>query len=67
MVGTEGRVTVMGDITYCANKDCPFSDCNRHLDNAPRNGMVTMAWLDRTCRDYIGWLVYKIERGDKNG
>ena len=46
-------------MTYCANKDCPFSDCGKHLDNAPKSGAIVMAWLDGTCRDYIGWLVDK--------
>ena len=45
-----------GDMTYCANKDCPFSDCIRHLDNAPKKGVISMAWLDKTCVDFIGWV-----------
>ena len=48
---------VMADITYCLNTCCPFTDCMRHSDNAPRGIPVSMAWLDGTCRDYIGWLV----------
>lgn len=44
-------------MTYCANKYCPFSDCDKHLDNAPKIGPVTMAWFDGVCRDYIGWIV----------
>lgn len=44
-------------MTYCANKDCPFGDCDKHLDNAPKTGPVVMAWFDKTCGDYIGWLV----------
>jgi len=47
------------NITYCANIACPFKDCENHLKNAKRNGGLSMAWLDATCRRYIGWLVDK--------
>lgn len=45
------------DMTFCANTTCPFKDCERHLVNGPKIGMVSVAWLDGTCRRYIGWLV----------
>lgn len=54
----------MADITYCMNKNCPHKDCMRHLVQAPLNTPVSMAWLDRGCRRYIGGLVDEIERSD---
>lgn len=57
----------MADITYCMNSCCPFKDCERHIKNAPQKGLVSMAWLDSTCRRYIGWLVDKAKGGDGNG
>lgn len=45
------------DITYCMNVYCPFTDCERYSANAPRGILVSLAWLDGTCRRYIGWLV----------
>ena len=44
------------DMTYCMNTCCPFEDCHRHSDNAPRNVPVSMAWLDVDCKRYIEWL-----------
>ena len=55
------------DITYCLNPDCPFTDCMRHSDNAPSGVPVSMAWLDGTCRRYIGWLVDIEKEVDGNG
>ena len=52
----------MADITYCMNKDCPFKDCERHLTNAPLNMPVSMAWIDGTCRRYIGWVYDELKR-----
>ena len=49
-------------MTYCANKSCPFNNCDKHLDNAPKSGYVTIAWLDGVCRDYIGWIVDEASR-----
>ena len=57
----------MADITYCANLFCPFLDCERHGDKAPRNVPVSMAWLDGTCQRYIGWLVDIEKEADDNG
>ena len=58
----------MADITYCANAQCPFTDCERHLSRALeayRNGqkLVSVAALDGTCRRYIAHLVEEA-RGD---
>ena len=57
----------MSDITYCLNPDCPFKDCERHSDNAPRGVVVSLSYMAGTCRRYIGYLVDKVERGDTNG
>lgn len=57
----------MADITYCLNPDCPFKDCERHSDKAPVGVPVSSAYLDRTCRRYMKWLLYEIERGHDNG
>lgn len=55
----------MADITYCVNPDCPFTDCERHCDHAPRGVPVSMAGLYKICRRYIGYLVDKAkEAGD---
>ena len=52
----------MADITYCANAQCPFTDCEKHLSRALDayiNGqkLVSVAALDGTCRRYIAHLV----------
>lgn len=52
-----------GDMTYCANQDCPFSDCIRHLDNAPKIGVISMAWPDKNCMYYIDWIVDEVTGG----
>lgn len=55
----------MADITYCRNNLCPFLTCERHLEHAPKSGPVSVAWLDATCRLYIGWLVDQVEKEGK--
>lgn len=52
----------MADITYCMNNECPFTDCERHYNKAPRNVLISMAWLDKTCRRYIGHLVDELAK-----
>ena len=47
----------MADITYCANSECPFKDCMRHITKATGMFNVSVASLDGTCRRYIRWLV----------
>ena len=46
----------MADITYCANSECPFKDCMRHITKATGMFNVSVASLDGTCRRYIRWL-----------
>ena len=57
----------MADITYCVTPECPFKDCERHCDNAPRGVPVSIAHMAGTCRRYIGYLVEEIERSKSNG
>ena len=48
----------MADITYCINVSCPFKDCERHLSQLKgKDGDVSIAALDGTCRRYISYLV----------
>ena len=50
------------DITYCINADCPFKDCDRHLCRLQRkDGKVSIAALDGTCRRYLSYLLEVIE------
>ena len=58
-------MNVIKDITYCINRDCPFKDCERHLDNVKDcSGYIRVAALDGVCTRYIGHLVEEFE---KNG
>lgn len=59
---------MMADITYCANAQCPFNDCERHLSKASEaaifgRGYVSMANLDGVCKRYIRHLVDEAEKG----
>ena len=33
-------------ITYCTHKDCYYRDCVRHLDNAPKGRLISIADLN---------------------
>ena len=47
----------MGDVTYCINPACPFTDCNlhcSHLDKA--KGVFTFVFLADKCERYIDYL-----------
>lgn len=57
----------MDDTRYCLNPDCPFEDCKAHYKNAPSGVPVLCSYLDKTCRRYISWLLYEIERSGGNG
>ena len=55
-------------MTYCANADCPFKECYRHLCNLKKvdrdsNKYVNIADYSGHCRDYIGYLVRGTEYG----
>ena len=52
----------MTDITYCINRDCPFKDCERHLNKIRAEGRtgteyISVASFDGVCRRYISHLV----------
>ena len=58
----EQESLTMADITYCINSDCPFKKCDRHfcrLHN--KSGKVSIADFSGTCREYIDYLVTKVE------
>ena len=58
------------DVTYCDNAGCPFKDCESHLIHTkkfPAGTMISLANYAGTCRQYIGWLVDKVSKEDKNG
>lgn len=50
---------------YCVNRACPFKECQHHLSHAPHGFMVTVCALDKTCRQYIGWLVEEAAREER--
>lgn len=50
------------DITYCINNECPFKDCERHLDRVKGcDGYISVAALDGVCRRYLSHLVEECE------
>ena len=58
------------DVTYCAYKDCPFKDCESHLTHTKRfpiGTMISVADYSGTCRRYIGWVVDKVSKEEKDG
>ena len=61
----------MKNKVYCINAQCPFKDCESHLQhlkhcNATQND-VKVSNLDGVCRRYISWLVCEAEREINNG
>ena len=55
-------------ITYCANADCPFKECYRHLSKVKEldrdsNKYVNVADYSGVYRDYIGYLIEGVEYG----
>lgn len=59
----------MADITYCSNKDCLNTDCERHpfslLDETAR--FVSIADFSGVCRDYIHQALIEVERNEQEG
>ena len=51
----------MNDKTYCINTNCPFTECDKHLDQLKKNQCedeyVRVAAFDSVCRDYLGYLI----------
>lgn len=44
-------------MTYCVNRKCPHTDCERHLRQKPKtNGEITIANFDGTCKRQIIYL-----------
>lgn len=52
------------DITYCCNSECPFKDCERHLNKIDQqtHRTVSISNFDGVCRRYIGWLVDEVRK-----
>lgn len=55
---------VVKDITYCASKDCPSTECKIKISNNhfEPHEVISMADFSGVCRFYIGWLVSEIEK-----
>lgn len=55
------------DITYCANGECPYTDCERHLSKVEpeTNRAISIANLSGVCRLYIGYLVDEVRKEEK--
>lgn len=52
----------MSDITYCAQENCPFEDCERHMHNLEgKTGLFNMAYFDRMCNRFLEWLEVKAD------
>ena len=56
----------MTDVTWCVSKDCPSEDCRIHIRQCKvqPGELVSMADFSDVCRDYIGWVLAKIEDGE---
>ena len=47
---------------YCINKDCPITDCKKHLTNVSADkALVSVAAFDSVCRDYLTLLLEEIQ------
>ena len=47
------------DKSYCINKECPYSTCDKHPSQLKgETGIIVFSEYDKTCRKYIGWLAY---------
>lgn len=60
----------MDNIVYCTCRECPWSDCERHLRRLKgRNEKirVSVANMGGVCRRYIDWLVERTNREYKKG
>ena len=51
--------------TYCVNGNCPFKECDKHLQqlkNAKdKSKYIKVASLDSVCKDYLHYLLDEIE------
>jgi hypothetical protein len=52
------------DMTYCIASECPFVDCERHIERLKGLEVcVSTACFAGTCRRYIAWLVDEVKGG----
>lgn len=59
------EASVVHDITYCENDDCPFTDCLRHMAQLRDEHeclIISVANFGGVCRQYLSSLV-----GDPGG
>lgn len=52
----------MKNITYCLNKDCPYSECTKHYTKSHKlksipNKYVVVSDYSGTCREYITYIL----------
>lgn len=60
----------MDNIVYCTCRECPWSDCERHLRRLKERNekiRVSVANMGGVCRRYIDWLVERTNREYKKG
>lgn len=51
---------------YCCNNNCPFKDCDKHLNNVrnlAKQTVISVANLDGVCKRYISHLVDIVLKG----
>lgn len=57
--------------TYCVNADCPFKECDKHLQQLKKvkdkSEYIKVASLDGVCKDYLHYLLDEIEENKRNG
>ena len=55
--------------TYCVNSDCPFKECDKHLQQLKKikdkTEYVKVASLDSVCKDYLYYLLDLVSK-EKN-
>ena len=51
--------------TYCVNADCPFKECDKHLQQLKKvqdkSKYIKVASLDSVCKDYLHYLLDEIQ------
>lgn len=47
---------------YCINKDCPITDCEKHLINTSADEtLISVAAFDSVCTDYLILVLEEIQ------
>lgn len=47
---------------YCINKDCPITDCEKHLINASADeALISVAALDSVCKNYLTLVLKEVQ------